>query len=69
MADLERFKPEIVELLENEIVSRYYFQTGRTETSFKNDTYLIEAMKVLNDLPLYKGMLDGTIKKPTKENK
>lgn len=69
MADLERFKPEIVELLENEIVSRYYYQTGRTETSFKNDTYLIEAMKVLNDLPRYKGILDGTIKKPAKENK
>jgi carboxyl-terminal processing protease len=69
MADLERFKPEIVELLENEIVSRYYYQTGRTETSFKNDTYLIEAMKVLNDLPRYKGILDGTIKNPAKENK
>lgn len=69
MADLERFKPEIVELLENEIVSRYYYQTGRTETSFKNDTYLIEAMRVLNDLPRYKGILDGTIKNPAKENK
>jgi carboxyl-terminal processing protease len=35
--DLTQFKAEIKQVLESEIVSRYYFQKGRTEYSFKND--------------------------------
>ncbi|HLP12660.1 MAG TPA: S41 family peptidase [Flavobacteriales bacterium] len=63
MADFERFKPEIKEIIENEIVSRYYYQNGRTENSFNYDEYLVEAIKVLKDEARYKGILDGTVKK------
>ncbi len=58
-ADLERFKPEIKELIENEIVSRYYYQKGRTEASFNYDEYLQDAISVLNDQSRYKNILTG----------
>lgn len=65
-ADLQRFKPEIRELIENEIVSRYYFQNGRMENSFNYDEFLSDAIKVLNDQARYKGILDGSVKKEKK---
>ena len=34
--DLQRFKPEIKELLEQEIVSRYYFEKGSTEAGARS---------------------------------
>jgi carboxyl-terminal processing protease len=63
MADFERFKGEIKEIIENEIVSRYYYQDGRTENSFNYDEYLAEAVKLLKDDARHKGILDGTVKK------
>ena len=45
--DMVRYKDEIIELLENEIVSRYYYQNGRVEASLKNDPYMKEAKEVL----------------------
>ncbi len=50
--DLEKFKPEIKEIIENEIVSRYYFQKGRAVDSFRNDEYVktsIELLKKVNE--------------------
>jgi carboxyl-terminal processing protease len=35
--DLEKFKEEIKTIVENEIISRYYYQKGRTIDSFRND--------------------------------
>jgi carboxyl-terminal processing protease len=55
--DLTRFKPEIRELLEQEIVSRYYFQKGQIEASFDDDPDILMAMKVLNDAPRYAALL------------
>jgi len=55
--DLEKFKTEIKSILENEIVSRYYFQKGRAKDAFRGDDYLAEAQKVLKDQPLYNGIL------------
>ena len=47
--DLEKFAPEIKDLIENEIVSRYYYQKGRAEDSFKSDLVLQKAFEILND--------------------
>jgi len=47
--DLEKEKPQIKSLLEEEIVSRYYLNTGRTESSFKSDKELKKAIELLND--------------------
>ncbi len=55
--DLEKFKTEIKQLLENEIVSRYYFQAGRTEDAFENDETVIKAMEILKDTTRYNTIL------------
>jgi carboxyl-terminal processing protease len=55
--DLTRFKPEIRELLEQEIVSRYYFQKGQIEASFDDDPDILMAMNVLNDQARYNALL------------
>lgn len=56
--DFEIFKDEIQELLENEIVSRYYFQKGRAEHNFKHDEAVKAALKVLSDPKEYKNLLN-----------
>ena len=58
--DLLRFKPEIKELLEQEIVSRYYFEKGRTEAGFDDDPNIIAAVAVLNDPNRYAALLKPT---------
>ncbi|MFD2783903.1 S41 family peptidase [Hymenobacter rubripertinctus] len=55
--DLTRFKPEIREMLEQEIVSRYYFQKGSIEASFDDDPNILMALNVLNDQPRYTALL------------
>ena len=55
--DLARFKPEIREMLEQEIVSRYYFQKGQIEATFDDDPDILMAMNVLNDQPRYLALL------------
>ena len=61
--DLQRFKDEVIEILENEIVSRYYYQNGRIEVAVKRDPYIINSIEVLNDTARYNGILDGTVNK------
>lgn len=57
--DIMKYKDQIKELLEAEIVSRYYFQDGRTEAKFDDDVQLIEAMKILKDKARYDKILTG----------
>lgn len=47
--DLINHKTEIKKYLEEEIVSRYYFQKGRIESSLKNDMDLKEAVRLVTD--------------------
>ncbi len=51
--DLVKFKDEIKQLLEDEIVTRYYYSKGRTELSFKYDKDIQEALKVLANKTVY----------------
>ena len=44
--DLDKFKKEISELLEDEIISRYYFQEGRAKQQLQADP--VEAEKSLD---------------------
>ncbi len=55
--DLEKFKSEIVELLENEIVSRYHYQTGRTEHAFNYDDDMKEVFRLFENLEEYNTIL------------
>jgi carboxyl-terminal processing protease len=47
--DLDKFEPEINEMLSNEIVSRYYYQRGRTEQAFINDKDVQKAIEVVSN--------------------
>lgn len=47
--DLEKEKTQITSLLEEEIVARYYLNTGRIQAALTNDTELKKAIELLND--------------------
>ncbi len=55
--DLVKFKAEISEILENEIISRYFFQKGRTVASLKNDIVVQRALEVLTNVSEYNTIL------------
>ncbi len=57
--DMKRYKSEIVQLLENEIISRYYYSEGRVVHALKEDPYVIKALEVLNDSSKYNKILSG----------
>lgn len=61
-SDMIRYKDEIIELIENEIVSRYYYQDGRVEASLKKDPFMQEAISVLNQESRLSNILTGDIK-------
>ncbi len=56
-ADIEKNKTEIIELLEEEIVRRYYFQKGRIEAGFDHDLDVQAALKIFADKTAYKNIL------------
>ncbi len=55
--DLDKYRTEITEMLENEIVSRYYFQKGRTINSFEHDPAVIKAIQTAMDNNSYNAIL------------
>ena len=55
--DLDKYRIEIAEMLENEIVSRYYFQKGRTINSFEHDPAVIKAIQSAMDNNSYNAIL------------
>jgi carboxyl-terminal processing protease len=55
--DLERYKDEITRLLEEEIVSRYYYSKGRLLLSLREDEEVIKALEVLNNPQSYNAVL------------
>ena len=55
--DLTKFKSQIKSLLENEIISRYYYQSGRAKNSFKNDLFIEKSLEVLQDNSQYNTIL------------
>lgn len=56
--DLVKFKDEIIEILEDEIIGRYYYASGRIQHSLPNDPYILEAIEILNDPVRYKKILN-----------
>ncbi|HWY38253.1 MAG TPA: S41 family peptidase, partial [Bacteroidia bacterium] len=63
--DLQKFKPEIRRMIEDEIASRYYYLKGRIEVSLKYDTDVLEAVSLLKNTDKLKERLT-TVEKPTK---
>jgi carboxyl-terminal processing protease len=56
--DLEKFKAEIKVLLENEIVSRYFYQRGRAVDAFRNDLVIQKAIEILQNSSTYNTILN-----------
>ena len=44
-------------MLENEIISRYYYQKGRAIDSFRNDENIAKAIELLKNKTLYNTIL------------
>jgi carboxyl-terminal processing protease len=55
--DLDLFKAQIKDLVQNEIISRYYFQEGRIINAFLDDESLKSAIEVLQDFERYNAIL------------
>jgi carboxyl-terminal processing protease len=57
LADLDKNKEEIVSLLDEEIVKRYFFQKGRLEASFAHDNEIKESLKLFADAGKFQQIL------------
>ncbi len=55
--DFIKYKDDIKHTLENEIVSRYYFQRGRIAQSLRNDKDVAKAIEILENPTEYQGYL------------
>ena len=53
MNDTENHKSELKELLEQEIVRRYYYQRGEIEVGFDDDDDWHTSKEILSDLSVY----------------
>ncbi len=53
------FKEQIKKIIENEIVSRFYFQNGRIEASLSFDKDIKKSYEIFNNLESYKNILSG----------
>ena len=60
--DVEKNREEISKIIEQEIVSRYYFQSGKIEASFQNDLEIQKALEVLEKPSVVSDILNGTFK-------
>jgi carboxyl-terminal processing protease len=57
--DLTTFKDEITDLLEDEILSRYFYEEGSIAWSVKNDEQVLKAVDILNKREDYNSILLG----------
>lgn len=55
--DMERNQKDILKLMANEVVKRYYFQAGTVEEALKDDPDLEKAIEVLNNSEEYNKIL------------
>jgi carboxyl-terminal processing protease len=54
---LQKYKTEIAQLLQSEIVRRYYFESGRLENSLTEDPAIVKALAIFADKAAYKKIL------------
>jgi carboxyl-terminal processing protease len=57
--DLKLFRKEISDLLEDEIISRYFYESGAIEWTIKKDEQIAKALEVLNNKEEYSSILKG----------
>lgn len=57
--DIDKNKVEIEEMLKIEIVSRYYYQRGKLESSLTTDPEVAKAVEILSNKAQYDSILNG----------
>lgn len=57
--DLEFFRTEITDLIEDEIVSRYFYKDGAIAWTLKKDEQVLKALEILNNKEEYASILNG----------
>jgi len=57
--DLTIFKEEITDLIEDEIISRYFYGPGAIEWEVKKDKQILKALEILTDKTGYQSILKG----------
>lgn len=57
--DLNVFREEITELLEDEIIGRYFYESGAIAWTVKKDVQVLKALEVLNNREKYNSILVG----------
>ncbi|MBP5413389.1 MAG: S41 family peptidase [Bacteroidales bacterium] len=62
-ADMDKYKKEISQLLQMEIVSRYYAQKGRIESSLSIDPDIAKSIEIFTDGKQYNNILKAGSKK------
>lgn len=65
--DIVKNKVEIMQVLKEEIVARYQYQTGRFEANISYDPEIRKAAEVLDDKALYASVLNGTYQEKDKK--
>ena len=55
--DLQTHKPEISDLLKNDIVARYYYQKGRIIAALVHDKSLVKSLEILSNPQNYRSIL------------
>ena len=58
--DLKMFRSEITDLIEDEIISRYFYENGAIAWTIQNDDQLLKARDILNNNEVYNSILKGT---------
>ena len=58
--DLKMFRKEITDLIEDEIVSRYFYDSGAIAWTIPKDEQVLKARDILNDKTEYNSILKGT---------
>jgi len=58
--DLKMFRSEITDLIEDEIMSRYFYESGAIEWTIKKDEQIMKARDILNNKEEYSSILKGT---------
>ncbi len=58
MKIFDQNKEEIIDQIEKEIVTRYYYQTGKVQQSLENDEEIKEAIAILKDKDRYNKILN-----------
>jgi carboxyl-terminal processing protease len=59
--DVEKNRNEIEQILKQEIISRYYFQTGKIIASLDDDKEIAQALELLNQKASYLAILHGSV--------